>query len=310
MLPSLKASSQQRTPRLGWLLGSSPRHVSFNVAFERRLQELGYVDGKNLVIDDVFADGKVERLAPLARELVARKPDVLFISGPEPNLKAMSEATNTIPIVVCAVDFDPEAKGYVKSLGRPGGNITGLHVQQIEATAKRLELLHNLLPSARRIAVLSDVFTADQLDAARKAAQILKVELQVVELRDYPYDYARLVTQARATRSEAMLVLMSPRLFPGRESLVAELRKQALPAVFGLSQYVDVGGFASYGGSIDAILARGAVYVDKIFKGGAPSVMPMEQPTEFDLVVNLKVARELGIKIPQSVLLRATRVIE
>jgi putative ABC transport system substrate-binding protein len=154
------------------------------------------------------------------------------------------------------------------------------------------------------------VFTADQLDAARKAAQILKVELQVVELRDYPYDYARLVTQARATRSEAMLVLMSPRIFPGRESLVAELRKQALPAVFGLSQYVDVGGFASYGGSIDAFLARGAVYVDKILKGGAPSIMPMEQPTEFDLVVNLKVAKELGIKIPQSVLLRATRVIE
>jgi putative ABC transport system substrate-binding protein len=171
LLPGLAARSQQRTSRLGWLLGSSPRSASFNAAFERRLRELGYFDGKNLIIDDVFAEGKVERLAPLARELVARKPDVLFISGPEANLKAMSEATNTIPIVVCAIDFDPEAKGYVKSLARPGGNITGLHVQQIEATAKRLELLHNLLPSARRIAVLSDVFTTDQLEAARKAAQ-------------------------------------------------------------------------------------------------------------------------------------------
>jgi len=310
LLPGPAARSQQRTSRLGWLLGSSPRSASFNAAFERRLRELGYFDGKNLIIDDVFAEGKVERLAPLARELVARKPDVLFISGPEANLKAMSEATNTIPIVVCAIDFDPEAKGYVKSLARPGGNITGLHVQQIEATAKRLELLHNLLPSARRIAVLSDVFTTDQLEAARRAAQILGVELQVLELRDYPYDYARLVTQARATRSDAMLVLMSPRVFPGRESLVAELSKQAMPAVFGLSQYVEVGGLASYGGSIDAFFARGAVYVDKILRGEAPSGMPMEQPTEFDLAVNLKVAKELGVKIPQSVLLRATRVIE
>jgi len=295
---------------LGWLLGSSPRTETFNAAFERRLKDLGYVDGKTLIIDSVFAEGRPERLAPLARELVSRKPDVLYVNGPEANLKAMSDATDSIPIVVCAVDFDPEAKGFVKSLARPGRNITGIHVQQIEATAKRLELLRDLLPSARRIAVLSDVFTKDQLEAAHKAAQIQKVELDVLELRDYPYDYAPLVSQARSAQSDAMLVLMSPWVFPGRESLVAELRKQALPAVFGLSQYVDAGRLASFGASIDAFFERAALYVDKIIRGDSPSNLPMEQPTQFDLVINLRLARELGIRVPQAVLLRATRIIE
>ena len=291
-------------------MGSSPRTETFNAAFERRLKDLGYVDGKTLIIDSVFAEGRPERLAPLARELVSRKPDVLYVNGPEANLKAMSDATDSIPIVVCAVDFDPEAKGFVKSLARPGRNITGIHVQQIEATAKRLELLRDLLPSARRIAVLSDVFTKDQLEAAHKAAQIPKVELDVLELRDYPYDYAPLVSQARSAQSDAMPVLMSPWVFPGRESLVAELRKQALPAVFGLSQYVDAGGLASFGASIDAFFERAALYVDKIIRGDSPSNLPMEQPTQFDLVINLRLARELGIRVPQAVLLRATRIIE
>jgi putative ABC transport system substrate-binding protein len=134
------------------------------------------------------------------------------------------------------------------------------------------------------------------------------VELHVLELRDYPYDYASIVDQARATQSDAMLVLMSPRIFPGREGLVSELRKQAMPAVFGLSQFVDAGGLASFGASINALFERAATYVAKIIKGEAPSNMPMEQPTEFDLVVNLKAANELGIKIPQSILMRATRV--
>ena len=310
LLPGIPVRSQQRTVRLGWLLNTNSRSASFNVAFERRLRELGYVDGKNLIIDDVHADGKVERFAPLARELVARKPDVLFVSGPEAPLRALSEATDSIPIVVCAVDFDPQATGYVKSLARPGRNITGVNVQQIEATAKRLELMHDLVPSARRIAVLSDEFTVDQLEAARKTAQFLKLELHVLQMRDYPYDYAPLLNQARAARSEAMLVLMSPRVFPGRESLVVEARKQALPAVYGLTQYVDAGGLASYGASLDALFTRAAEYIDKVIKGEAPSQMPMEQPREFDLAVNLKVAKELGIKVPQSVLLRATKVIE
>jgi len=166
LLPALAARSQQRAARLGWLLFSIGRSASWNMAFERRLKELGYVDGGNLIIDDAFAEGRWSDSLRLARELVSRKPDVLFVSGAEANLKSMSESTASIPTVVCAIDFDPEAKGFVKSLALPGRNITEVHVQQIEATGKRLELLHALVPAARRIAVLSDAFTADQLEGS------------------------------------------------------------------------------------------------------------------------------------------------
>lgn len=310
LLPGLAARGQQRPVRLGWLTPVNPRSASYFVAFERRLKELGHIEGKNLIVDFAFAEGKLDRLAPLARELVANKPDVLFVGGAEAGLKALSEATSSIPIVVCAVDFDPHAKGYVKSLARPGTNITGVHLQQIEATGKRLELLHDLLPSARRIAVLSDVLTGDQLEAARNAAQHLKLELQVVQLRDYPYDYASALNQAQSARSEAVLMLMSPRFFAGRESIGAEARRLKLPTVFGLTQFVDAGGLASYGASIDAMYVRAANYVDKVIKGEAPANLPMEQPTEFDLAVNFKLAKEFGIKIAPSVLARVTHRVE
>lgn len=310
VLPGLVARGQQRPARLGWLSSTNPRSSSFFVAFERRLKELGHVDGKNLIVDFAFAEGKVERLAPLAQELVARKPDVLFVSGREAPLKALSAASGSIPIVVCAFSFDPQVKGYVKSLARPGSNITGVHLQQIELTGKRLELLHDLLPSARRIAVLADVFTGDELEAARSAALHLKLDLQVVQLRDFPYDYASALKQARSARSEAMLVLVSPRFFAGRESLLAEARKLKLPTVYYSTQYVEEGGLASYGASIDAMFVRSANYVDKIIKGEVPANLPMEQPTEFDVAVNFKLAKEFGIKIPQLVLVRVTQRIE
>lgn len=310
VLPGLVARSQQRPVRLGWLSGTNPRSTAWFVAFERRLKHLGHIEGKNLSVEFALAEGKVERLAPLARELVANKPDLLFVSGPEAPLKALSEATSSIPIVVCAIDFDPQAKGYVKSLARPGTNITGVHLQQIEATGKRLELLHDMLPSARRIAVLSDIFTGDQLEPARSAAQHLKLELQVVQLREYPYDYASALKQAQSARSEAMLVLASPRFIPGRESLMAEARKLKLPTVSATTPMVDAGGLASFGASLDAMFVRAANYVDKVIKGEAPANLPMEQPTEFDLAVNFKLAKEFGIKIPQSVLARVTHRVE
>jgi putative ABC transport system substrate-binding protein len=250
LVPAI-ARSQLRAPRLGWLLGSSPRSALFNVAFERGLAGLGYIDGKSLVIDDVFADGMVERFAPLARGLVARNP-----------------------------------------------------------TAKRLELLRELLPSAHRVAVLAEMFTVDQLEIARRTARLPNLELRLVELHDYPYDYASSMSEARTAHSEAMLVLMSPRMFPGRERLAAELRKHELPAVFGLTQYVDAGGLASYGASLEALFTRVAYFVDKIIKGASPSTLPMEQPTVLDLAVNLKTARAFGVHVPQSILLRATTVVE
>jgi putative ABC transport system substrate-binding protein len=183
-------------------------------------------------------------------------------------------------------------------------------LQQIEATAKRLELLRELLPSAHRVAVLAEMFTVDQLEIARRTARLPNLELRLVEWHDYPYDYASSMSEARTAHSEAMLVLMSPRMFPGRERLAAELRKHELPAVFGLTQYVDAGGLASYGASLEALFTRVAYFVDKIIKGASPSTLPMEQPTVLDLAVNLKTARAFGVHAPQSILLRATTVVE
>ena len=311
LLPGLAARSQQRPARLGWLVGgTNGRTASFNAAFERRPKESGFVDGKNLTIDIAFAEGKAERLAPLARELVARKPDVLFTGGTEPYLRALSEATDSIPIVVCATDFDPQAKGYVVSLARPGKNITGVYPQQIETTGKRLELLRDLLPTARRISVFPDNGTEDQLAAAQQAAQVLKLDLHVVKLRGLPYDYAAAMNLARAARSEGLLVLMSPYFFVGRENLAAEARKQKMPSVFGLRQFVEAGGLASYGAPIDPLFERAADFVVKIIKGASPSTLPMEQPTRFDLALNFKTAKELGLKLPQSVLVRVTNPVE
>lgn len=311
LLPGLAVRSQQRPVRLGWLLGTANGRTSpWVVAFERRLKEQGYIDGKNLVIDFAWTEGKPERLTPTARELVARKPDVLFTAGPEAPLKALSEATDSIPIVVAAVDFDPHAKGYVKTLARPGKNITGVHLHPLEMVGKRLEMLRDLLPAARRIAVLADGFTEDQLERAEKAAQILKLELHIVKLRDRPYDYAAALDPARTGRREGLLVLNSPFFFGDRERLLPEIRKQKLPAVFGITQFVEAGGLASYGAPINSMFERAAEIVVKIIKGASPATTPMEQPTKFETGLNFKTAKVLGLKIPQAVLVSVTNPVE
>ena len=303
--------AQQRPIRLGWMVGSvNPRTSSFNVAFEQRLKELGYIDGQNILIDFASAQGLPERMTPVALELVARKPDVLFVGGPEAPLRALVDVAGKLPIVVCAVDYDPQAKGYLKSLARPEGNITGVHFQQVEATAKRLELMRKLLPAARRITVLSDRNTADQLTAARAAAKVLGLELHVLELGTPPIDMARVMDEAQAARAQGLLVLMSPTFFAQRDSILREAGKRNLAAVAGMAQFGPAGAIVSYGTSIDAMFTRSADYVDKIIKGKRPSELPMEQPTTFEFVVNLKAARALGIKVPQEILLQATNVIE
>ena len=310
-LSSYDLLAQQRPVRLGWMVGSTtPRSSSFYVAFGQRLKELGYIDGQNILLDFASAQGLPERMTPIALELVAQKPDVLFVGGPEAPLRALVDVAGTLPIVVCAVDFDPQAKGYVKSLARPEGNIIGVHFQQVEATAKRLELMGKLLPAARRIAVLSDCNTADQLTAARAAAKVLGLELHVLELGTPPLDMTRVMEDAQAARAQGLLVLMSPTFFGQRDSLLREASKRNLAAVAGMAQIAQAGAIVSYGTSIDAMFARSADYVDKIIKGKRPSELPMEQPTTFEFVVNLKAARALGIKVPQEILLQATNVIE
>ena len=198
----------------------------------------------------------------------------------------------------------------MKSLARPEGNIIGVHFQQVEASAKRLELMRKLLPAARRITVLSDRNTADQLTAARAAAKVLGLELHVLELGTPPLDMTRVMDGAQAARAQGLLVLTSPTFFGQRDSLLREASKRDLAVVAGMAQIAEASAIVSYGTSIDAMFARSADYVDKIIKGKQPSELPMEQPTTFEFVVNLKAARALGIKVPQEILLQATSVIE
>ena len=305
-----EAQRPGKVARVGILSAAQPRSASFLQAFEHRLRDLGYVEGQNLIIEFRTGEGKPERYPALAAELVQRHVDVLLAIGPEAPLRAARDATRTIPIVMVAIDYDPIARGYIAGLPRPGGNITGLFFQQLELTGKRLELLKGALPKLTRVAVLWDAFSADQLPAAEAAARELRVQLQPVELRQPPYDYASAFSAAAEGRAEALLPLMSPVFFRERGRLLKVVGTHRLPAIFGQREFADAGGLMTYGVSFNEMFRRAADYADRILKGTKPADLPVEQPTKFELVINLKTAKALGLKIPQSIMIRADQVIQ
>jgi putative tryptophan/tyrosine transport system substrate-binding protein len=282
-------------------------------AFAERLEELGYKEGHNLVID-VVELGR-EQFPVAMAELVRRPVDVIVAWGPETALKAVRAATDTIPIVIIAVDYDPIAKGYVSSLARPGGNITGVFFQQIELTAKRLELLKGAVPDPARVIFLWDKISADQLEPARAAASSLNLPLDSVELRDPPYDYERALAGTDGARRDVLLMPASPFFGADRARLVEAALRHRLPSMFVRrrfvqSEHADADGLMSYGPSDTVMYRLAADYVDRISKGAKPADLPVEQPTKFELVVNLKTAKALALTIPQSILARADEVIE
>ncbi len=305
-----EAQRPGKVARVGMLSAAQPRTASFLQAFEHRLRDLGYVEGQNLIIEFRTGEGKAERYSALAAELVERQVDVLVASGPEAVLRAARDATRTTPIVMVAIDYDPVARGYIAGLPRPGGHITGLFFQQLELTGKRLELLKGALPQLTRVAVLWDAFSADQLPAAKAAARELGVQLQPVELRDPPYDYVSAFNAVAESRAKALLPLMSPVFFRERAPLLELVGTHRLPAIFGQREFADAGGLMAYGVSFNEMFRRAADYVDRILKGTKPADLPVEQPTKFELVINLKAANALGLKIPQSILIRADQVIQ
>ncbi len=305
-----EAQRPGKVARVGMLSAAQPRTASFLQAFEHRLRDLGYVEGQNLIIEFRTGEGKAERYPALAAELVQRHIDVLVASGPEAVLGAARDATRTTPIVMVAIDYDPVARGYIVGLPRPGGNITGLFFQQLELTGKRLELLKETLAQLTRVAVLWDAFSADQLPAAEAAARELGVHLQPVELRQPPYDYASAFSAVAEPRAKALLPLMSPVFFRERGRLLELVRTHRLPAIFGQREFADAGGLMAYGVSFNEMFRRAADYADRILKGANPADLPVEQPTKFELVINLKTAKALGLTIPQSVLIRADQIIQ
>jgi len=275
----------------------------------RNLRELGYVEGGNLIVERRFADGKIERLPGLARELVQLKVDVIVAAGDE-TIPAARDATATVPIVM-VVGSDPVARGLVASFSRPGGNITGVTVvAETVLAAKRLELIREAVPGAARIAVLGagGPVSSIQVQEAQKAASALRVKLVVVEAPGTDYD--RAFASIVAERADALFVLMSPTLTRDRKQIIDRAAKYRLPAIYQWREHVEVGGLMSYGGSLIDISRRLAAYVDKILKGARPGELPIEQPTKYELVINLKTAKALGLTIPPSLLARADQVIE
>jgi putative ABC transport system substrate-binding protein len=268
-----------------------------------------YGEAQNFAIEYRSAEGKAERLPELAAELVRLNVDVLVANGPEAVLRAARDATRTIPIVMIAVDYDPIALGYIAGLPRPGGNITGVVLQQLEVTGKCLELLKDALPQLKRVAVLWDAHSADQFRAAAEAARVLGVQVHSLALSNPPaYDFEGAFAAAREG-ADALLVLRSPLFFDARARLAALAAQHRLPAMYGWRAYVDAGGLMAYGANLVDIDRRATTYVDKILRGAKPADLPVEQPTKFEFVINLKTAQALGLTIPPMVIFQATEVI-
>jgi putative ABC transport system substrate-binding protein len=311
----LLAETQQprKIPRIGFLSANSrsdPRNARLLGAFREGLGDLGYVERQNIAIEFRWAEGKYDRLPGLAAELVSLKVDII-IAAALPAIRAAAQATGSIPIVM-ATSLDPVAAGLVAGLARPGGNVTGLSAMAPELVGKQLELLKEVVPKVSRIALLGNPAnpgTAPMVGRAQDAARELSLRLQPLEART-PSEIDSAFTAMTRARAGAVIVLLDV-MFAEHQARIADLAtKHHLPAVTGLEEYAEAGGLMVYGSSFTDRYRRAAVFVDKILRGAKPADLPIEQPTKFELVINLKTAKALGLTIPQSLLVRADQVIQ
>jgi ABC-type uncharacterized transport system substrate-binding protein len=307
------AHAQQtgKAPRIGFLYAGSPAgQLARAQAFRQGLRELGYVEGKNIVIEYRYGEG-YDRLPGLAAELVRLKVDVI-VTGGGPATRAAKEATKTIPIVM-AQDDDPVASGFVASLARPGGNITGLATLAPEISGKQLELLKEVIPRLARMAVFGNSTRPGNVHALKEvelAAGALGLKLQYLDILS-PKDIETAFRTAVKGRADAILILGSgPVLNPHQKEIAELMVKNRLPVMYRFRDPVEASGLMSYGVNIPDLDRRAAVYVDKILKGAKPADLPVEQPTKFELVINLKAAKQIGLTIPPNVLARADKVIK
>jgi putative tryptophan/tyrosine transport system substrate-binding protein len=300
----------KKVPRIAYLAASpASANAGRLEAFRQGLREIGYVEGENILIEDRYAEGKLDRLPALAAELVRLKVDVIITAGP-PVTGAVKEATATIPVVM-AQDGDPVGNGFVASLARPGGNITGMSQLAPEISGKQLELLKETVSQLSRVAVLGTSTrpgNAQALKETELAAGTLGVRLQYLDVRG-PKDIETAFREARKERAGAVLVLQGP-VFTSQRTQVADLAvKNRLPAIYPQTEFTEAGGFMCYGVNTPDLFRRAAYHVDKILKGAKPADLPVEQPKKFELVINLKAAKQIGLTVPPNVLARADRVI-
>jgi len=308
----MPAEAQQPTkiPRIGYLSGSSPStSPARRKAFQQGLRELGYVEGKNIIIEWRFAEEKFDRLPALAAELVRLKVDIIVTAGPQTTRPA-KQATSTIPIVM-AQDPDPIGDGFVASLARPGGNITGLSSLAPELSGKQLELMKEIVPKLSHVAVFGTSINpgnAQNLREVELAAKAFGVKLQYLDVLS-PNDIETAFQAASKPRADAVLMLPGSVLVLRRAQLTDLAIKSRLPAIYPQTEYTEAGGLMYYGTNTPDLFRRAATYVDKILKGAKPADLPVEQPTKFEFVINLKTAKQIGLTIPPNVLARADKVI-
>jgi len=306
---AIRAQAAAKSLRMAAVLMTPPT-ASYWVAFMKRLRELGYREGENLFVE-VF-DGREEagHLVESLKERIDKGVNVVVASGPEITLKLAIAATGTLPIVMIAFDYDPLALGYIKTLARPGGNVTGLFVQQIEQAVKRLELVREAFPEAQAATVLWDKLSFDQWKAVEKAAETLGIRVIGIGLHEQPYDYERALADVPMETVGLLVPMASPIFFVDKERLVDCALKHRMAVMWAFREMTEVNGLISYGVSLDGTMRRAAEYVDRIAGGARPADLPVEQPTKFELVINLKTAKALGVTIPPSLLARADEVIE
>jgi len=306
-----EAQQPKKVPRIGYLATVSLSAISDRIeAFRQGLRELGYVEGKNIVIEWRYAEGKADRLPSLAAELVRLKVDVIVTAG-GPATRRAKEATVTIPIVMTN-DGDPVGTGFVASLARPGGNITGLSTLAPELSGKQLELLKEIVSKLSRVTVLgfsTNPTNALSLKETEIAARAFGVQLQYLDVLD-PQDIETAFRAAGKGRADAVLTLNNPVLISQRTQIADLAVKSRLPAMYYRREYVEDGGLMSYGVNLSGLDRRAATYVDKILKGSKPADLPVEQPTKFEFIINLKAAKQIGLTIPPNVLARADKVIK
>ena len=305
-----EAQQPKKVPRIGILFASTPSANAERIeAFLQGLRERGYVEGKDILIEQRYADGNLDRLAELAGDLVHLKLDVI-VSASSIGNRSFKKATNTIPIVMTN-DTDPIGNKLVASLARPGGNITGLSILAPELSGKRLELLKEIVPKLSRVAVLRtrNQTTARTLREMELVAAALKVQLQYLDVQG-PKDIETAFREAIKGRADGMLPLNNPILNSQRKQLVNLAIRSRLPAIYPVPEYVQDGGLMSYAPNYVDLYRRAATYVDKILKGAKPAELPVEQPTKFELVINLKTAKQIGLTILPTVLYQADKIIK
>jgi putative ABC transport system substrate-binding protein len=306
--PGSQAQPRGKIPRIGVLYAAVGRDSALHEAFLQGLRERGWIDGRNISVELRSAAGKYDRLPALAEELVRLKVDIIFAPAAVA-IKPVRLATDTIPIVMVAVDYDPVAAGLIESIAKPGANVTGLFLRQLELSGKRLELLKEAVRGISRVVVVFDSVGKNQLPDTESAARALHIQLHAVEVRDQ-VDLDNALKAASGARLGAVIVLASPFLYLQQSRIADFALKNRLATMASFSEFAEGGGLMSYGARLPDMFRHAATYVDKLLRGARPADLPVEQPTPFQLVINLKTAKAIGLTIPQSVLIRADQVIQ